>query len=92
MSEMVLLPFLCESACLWNIVTFCSSECLFKQYGKKKPCGCKDKAKVEPESEDDTACQEAVDMIMAERKKTMRITEEGFAKMRAEELEKCKNA
>lgn len=65
---------------------------LFKQYGKKKPCGCKDKAKVEPESEDDTACQEAVDMIMAERKKTMRITEEGFAKMRAEELEKCKNA
>lgn len=65
---------------------------LFKQYGKKKPCGCKDKAKVEPESEDDMACQEAVDMIMAERKKTMRMTEEGFAKMRAEELEKCKNA
>jgi len=65
---------------------------LFKQYGKKKPCGCKDKAKVEPESEDDMACQEAVDMIMAERKKIMKITEEGFAKMRAEELEKCKNA
>ena len=65
---------------------------LFKQYGKKKPCGCKDKAKVEPESEDDMACQEAVDMIMAERTKTMRLSEEGFAKMRAEELEKCKNA
>lgn len=65
---------------------------LFKQYGKKKPCGCGDKAKVEPESEDDKACQEAVDMILAERTKTMRLTPEGLAKMRAEELEKCKNA
>ena len=65
---------------------------LFKQYGKKKPCGCKDKAKVEPESEDDTACQEAVDMIMGERTKNIRMTKEAYDKMRAEELEKCKNA
>jgi len=65
---------------------------LFKQYGKKKPCGCKDKAKVEPESEDDKACEEAVDMIINERTKTMRITSEALEKMRAEELEKCKNA
>ena len=65
---------------------------LFKQYGKKKPCGCKGKAKVEPESEDDTACQEAVDMIMGERTKNIRLTQEAYEKMRAEELEKCKNA
>jgi len=68
---------------------------LFKQYGKKKKpcgCGCDGKAESEPESEDDMACQEAVDMIMAQRKKTMKMTQDGFAKMRAEELEKCKNA
>lgn len=65
---------------------------LFKQYGKKKPCGCKDKAEVEPESEDDMACQEAVDMIIGERTKNKRFTQEAIEQMRAEELEKCKNA
>ena len=70
---------------------------LFDKYGKKKKKGggCKGKgdSEVEPEgSEDDIDCQEAVDMIMAERMKTMKLSQEGFAKMREEELEKCKNS
>lgn len=67
---------------------------LFDKYGKKKKdCGCKGHSEVEPEdSSDDVDCQEAVDMIMAERMKTMKLSQEGFARMREQELEKCKNS
>ncbi len=70
---------------------------LFDKYGKKKKkgCGCKGKgdSEVEPEgSEDDIDCIEAVNMIMADRMTTMKMSQEGFAKMREEELEKCKNS
>lgn len=68
---------------------------LFEKYGKKKKgCGCKGKedSQVEPSDSDDVDCEEAVDMIMAERMKTMKMSQEAFAKMREEELEKCKNS
>lgn len=66
---------------------------LFKQYGnKKKPCGCTEKENIDSKSEDDIACEEAVDMIMAERKKTLNLSSEAFSKMREEEIIKCKNS
>lgn len=67
---------------------------LFDKYGKKKKdCGCKGNSEVEPEdSSDDADCEEAVDMIMNERMKTMKMSQEGFARMRKQELEKCKNS
>ena len=52
----------------------------------------KEDSQVEPSDSDDVDCEEAVDMIMAERMKTMKMSQEAFAKMREEELEKCKNS
>ena len=66
---------------------------LFKQYGvKKNSCGCNEKENIDSKSEDDIACEEAVDMIMAERKKTLNLSSEDFSKMRGEEIIKCKNS
>jgi hypothetical protein len=66
---------------------------LFDKYGKKrKDCGCKGDSEVEPENSSDAECEEAVDMIMNERMKTMKMSKEGFETMREEELEKCKNS
>ena len=68
--------------------------CLKNMVKKKKVMVAKEKedSQVEPSDSDDVDCEEAVDMIMAERMKTMKMSQEVFAKMREEELEKCKNS
>ena len=59
---------------------------------RKRSCGCKEK-RGQPSRTfdfDDVDCEEAVDMIMAERMKTMKMSQEALQKMREEELEKWK--
>ena len=40
----------------------------------------------------DDECEEAVDMIINERLKNIRMTKEGVEKMRQQELDKCRNS
>lgn len=69
---------------------------LFEKIGKK-PCSCKDVNKsdlaveaLDTDSEE-MSCEEAVALVMAERRKTSRLSEQGFASMEKAELEKCRS-
>ena len=76
---------------------------LFEKVGKKD-CGCQDEStngggnmeaqllEPNPPNADDKvdSCEQAVAIIMAEARKTMRISEEGFRAMEKRELEICR--
>ena len=70
---------------------------VYKNYKKKnKPCSCSKKTestdnRLEKESSDDE-CEEAVEMIINERLKNIRMAKEDVEKMRQQELDKCRNS
>jgi hypothetical protein len=68
---------------------------VYKNYKKRnKPCSCskKTESKDTDEVSSDDECEEAVDMIINERLKNIRMSKEGVEKMRQQELDKCRNS
>tara|TARA_B110000902_G_scaffold8273_1_gene9925 strand:+ start:1007 stop:1264 length:258 start_codon:yes stop_codon:yes gene_type:complete len=68
---------------------------VYKNYKKKnKPCSCSKKTESTDTDEvsSDDECIEAVEMIINERLKNIRMTKEAVEKMRQQELDKCRNS
>lgn len=62
-----------------------------EMYRKNKPCKCNDTEAPVDDSEKSSPneCEQAVDLVMSELRKTSRMSEEAFELRRAQELKKC---